>query len=333
MKYMEAISEIDSVMGRINTHPEYSGCVLREKYKAIREEAEKHSLAIELDSEGLNDKIHGNKDRTKFLRRLKSAEDYLLREGVDQITLSKLGHMIAPRNHPYEGFRRIGGVIINSREGASYKTPEPVEVMPQIFDLVDFLRNSQFHPVVRASNAHMEMVRIHPYEDGNGRAARLLQNLCLQERGYPPAVIHADERRDYFKVIGDLWKDRIERTSSPYNPSRAENEFYDFIASKVLDSAVQLENELKGRRMYNISLEGVENFGAVRTLANRIRSHGKIFSGSGLSVAVNKKNSFKKGSSLRVTGDITQEELRKALSKFAVDYGIKFTINLNKKFC
>ncbi len=54
----------------------------------------------------------------------------------------------------------------------------------------DFLRwlttRGSLHPVAFAGEAHYRLVTIHPFVDGNGRTARLLMNLLLLMRGYPP---------------------------------------------------------------------------------------------------------------------------------------------------
>jgi Fic family protein len=57
------------------------------------------------------------------------------------------------------------------------------------------------HPAVTGALAHYNMVRIHPFDDGNGRGARLLMNLILMRRGYPPAIIRNDEREDYLDAL------------------------------------------------------------------------------------------------------------------------------------
>ena len=64
------IRNVDEVVSRINTHPEYSACVNREEHHALREEAEKHSLDIELLNEG---KKLSRKERATFLSRLDGA--------------------------------------------------------------------------------------------------------------------------------------------------------------------------------------------------------------------------------------------------------------------
>jgi Fic family protein len=53
------------------------------------------------------------------------------------------------------------------------------------------------------------MVRIHPFDDGNGRGARVLMNLILLKKGCFPAVIRVDQRQDYIEALqvadnGDL---------------------------------------------------------------------------------------------------------------------------------
>ena len=40
------------------------------------------------------------------------------------------------------------------------------------------------HPVLVAATLHDELVRIHPFVDGNGRTSRLLMNLYLLRKGY-----------------------------------------------------------------------------------------------------------------------------------------------------
>jgi Fic family protein len=57
------------------------------------------------------------------------------------------------------------------------------------------------HPVEFAAIIHKELVTIHPFIDGNGRAARLLMNLALLQAGYPLAIIPPVLRRDYLDTL------------------------------------------------------------------------------------------------------------------------------------
>jgi Fic family protein len=62
------------------------------------------------------------------------------------------------------------------------------------------------HLVEFAAIIHKEFVTIHPFIDGNGRAARLLMNLALLQAGYPLAIIPPVLRRDYLDALNKTQK-------------------------------------------------------------------------------------------------------------------------------
>lgn len=53
------------------------------------------------------------------------------------------------------------------------------------------------------TRAHMILVRIHPFFDGNGRVARLVANLPVLRGGLPPIVIPSARRSDYIDLLWD----------------------------------------------------------------------------------------------------------------------------------
>jgi fido (protein-threonine AMPylation protein) len=57
------------------------------------------------------------------------------------------------------------------------------------------------HPLEHAAVHHAWLERIHPFVDGNGRVGRLILNCMLLQHGYPPAVIHVDQRRRYLRGL------------------------------------------------------------------------------------------------------------------------------------
>ena len=71
-------------------------------------------------------------------------------------------------------------------EGGSkaYQPPHQSDVPPLMRELVVALRESELHPVLKAGVAHLQLVAIHPFVDGNGRTARLLATLILQHEGW-----------------------------------------------------------------------------------------------------------------------------------------------------
>lgn len=68
-----------------------------------------------------------------------------------------------------------------------FKPPVNKEVPKLIEDLIEWLNSKEvkeIDPVIEASIAHYEFVRIHPFIDGNGRTARVLASLILFLRGF-----------------------------------------------------------------------------------------------------------------------------------------------------
>jgi Fic family protein len=49
--------------------------------------------------------------------------------------------------------------------------------------------------------AHRRLVEIHPFNDGNGRTARLLMNLILICAGYPPIPVRPQDRLEYIRAL------------------------------------------------------------------------------------------------------------------------------------
>lgn len=58
-----------------------------------------------------------------------------------------------------------------------------------------------FHPIAVATIAHYNLVRIHPFGDGNGRVARLLMNAILLRAGYLPSIIPLERRAGYLEAL------------------------------------------------------------------------------------------------------------------------------------
>lgn len=79
-------------------------------------------------------------------------------------------------------------VIKDSSTGqVKFIPPLPIELPYQVKEFLSWLNTTEgksTHPVLRASIAHYELVRIHPFVDGNGRVARAFATLILFREGY-----------------------------------------------------------------------------------------------------------------------------------------------------
>lgn len=79
--------------------------------------------------------------------------------------------------------------------------PNHLRVSALLDDLANDIRNDSNPPCLKAAWAHLRLVSIHPFVDGNGRTARLLMNLILLQSGYPPAVIRKRDRLKYLQLL------------------------------------------------------------------------------------------------------------------------------------
>ncbi len=77
----------------------------------------------------------------------------------------------------------------------------PGEVEKLVALIVEQEKTRRTHPVELAATAHYELTRIHPFDDCNGRGARILMNLILMRTGFPPVVIKMEERRQYLTAL------------------------------------------------------------------------------------------------------------------------------------
>jgi len=85
--------------------------------------------------------------------------------------------------------------------GSTVIMPNALKVPELMKGFVSWLHNNTNHPVVLAVDVHFKLVSIHPFVDGNGRAARLLMNMILMQAGYPPAIIRKEDRKRYIDSI------------------------------------------------------------------------------------------------------------------------------------
>ena len=87
------------------------------------------------------------------------------------------------KNPEYEGKFRDTRVFIGNlhTQKINYMPPDAYKVPYLVDELLDWLNNStdEMYPVIIAGILHYELVRIHPFVDGNGRTSRLMATLIL----------------------------------------------------------------------------------------------------------------------------------------------------------
>ena len=99
--------------------------------------------------------------------------------------------------------------VILSRGKVIYTPPGPKEARPLTQALLAWLEKGgkKVHPIVSSACAHYELVRIHPFLDGNGRAARSLAVWVLYHRGFDTQHLFAvdqfykEDHQGYYEAI------------------------------------------------------------------------------------------------------------------------------------
>ena len=87
-------------------------------------------------------------------------------------------------------------------KGATHIPPDYLKV-PELMEklVLNFENWNEFHPIIQAALLHGELVKIHPFVDGNGRTSRLLMNLDLMNQGYNPVIVKKENRLEYYEAL------------------------------------------------------------------------------------------------------------------------------------
>ncbi len=85
--------------------------------------------------------------------------------------------------------------------GTKHEPVSPYLIIPKMEELVINYNNSKEDIITRLAILHLEFESIHPFIDGNGRTGRLLINLELMKKGYPPIDIKFKDRLKYYEAF------------------------------------------------------------------------------------------------------------------------------------
>ncbi len=239
------IEEIDRLKEELDALRPLPPDVLGQIEQKLRIESNYHSNAVEGNSLTLGETrsliLHGLTARGKPMRdhldieghdeAVKAMEDAVRRnELLNEVFIRNL-HKVLLRE-PYEndaitqdgqpikrriaiGEYKIQPNNMRTSTGEIYYFTPPDQVKPAMGDLIDWYRKQEDegeHPIVIAATFHYRFTRIHPFDDGNGRMARLLMNMILIKHGYTVAVVPVEQRDQYIGMLeqADKTEDLVE---------------------------------------------------------------------------------------------------------------------------
>ena len=89
--------------------------------------------------------------------------------------------------------------------GEIFRFATPEETPVKMHDLVksynEKSKEEGVNPIILAARFHYDYIRIHPFDDGNGRTARILMNFILLSFKYPPVIVKTEDKHNYFAAL------------------------------------------------------------------------------------------------------------------------------------
>jgi Fic family protein len=130
---------------------------------------------------------------------------------------------------------------VETQTGEMFYFASPEETPAKMHDLLEWYREisekEEIHPVFVAAIFHYKFISIHPFDDGNGRVARILMNLILMQKGYLPTIIKTTKKNEYLSALQQA-------------DGGEQGEFVNYIAEQLIDS---LNLYLRGAKGENIN--------------------------------------------------------------------------------
>ncbi len=142
---------------------------------------------------------------------------------------------------------RTGPVGVTGSDGRiRYQAPDADEVPGLMAEVIEWLHNGDrnAHTVVRAAMAHLHVVSVHPFRDGNGRISRIIQSLVLAQEGLMSPEFGSIEEylgqhtADYYAALN-------EAHGPTYQPERDASNWVAFCVNAHLSQARQRLIQIK----------------------------------------------------------------------------------------
>ncbi len=157
-----------------------------------------------------SDKVRAiTNQRNAFLKVLAMAKEQI---EMDETNLKDLHSILA------DGMKNVSGGLyrnVNISVRGSNHTPCSHE---KVYDRMDkyftYLKEASKEDILEyISYSHLQLAKIHPFLDCNGRLARLVLNYELLVNGFKPVIITYKERDTYFKVLETF---KVEKDIKPF---------------------------------------------------------------------------------------------------------------------
>ena len=221
------LDQIELVKQFLEEDPRYSLIRAHKALDIVKRDANHHSVKIEC----LGEK---QRVRNKAIAGSTLAQGFFSRNYQGNLSGQVLIDCAALINGTDSGrYRTLQSKAFNGNRPIIYPDDVPEQIalfLPE--------NNGIGNPVEKALHAHFNILRIHPFDDGNGRVARLVQNGILDSHRYPSIVLTQPERSVY---LSTLQAAEMEYRESDRQSGRKQSKFYNFLALKLRDSLLEVK--------------------------------------------------------------------------------------------
>lgn len=171
------------------------------------QEMKAHDLALKIIREAAEDS-----DFTLTQKFIKEINEIILVEPFYNDAITADGKRTQKLITPGQYKKTANSVLMANGEMFFYPSPEETPAL--MSDLIDWYENEskeqQLHPAYLAALFHYKFVRIHPFDDSNGRTARLVMNYILLKNDYAPLVIESIDKKNYLIALNEADSGNIE---------------------------------------------------------------------------------------------------------------------------
>ena len=173
---------------------EYPNITLKEVDDVLNGEKTQNCLLISNHLNGLNfiiDMVKNGDDYTE--NKLKDLHEILMKGIID-----------------------VSGLYRNvdiSIKGSNHTPPSHIKVYDRMGKYFDYLAAPTSDLLEYIAYSHLQLAKIHPFLDGNGRCARLVLNYELMKNGLAPVYILPEERNKYYDCLEEF---KVNKDSNPF---------------------------------------------------------------------------------------------------------------------
>lgn len=178
-----------------------------------------NNLKEQLSIKNAQMEAQNEEEAVEYLKNLKISLDFVIEEIIThtnfekELQLFQLLRLVSPETnaiHPNKYRQTLVQI-------GAHICPEP-SLVPRLVSELFYRIQSIANPIVKAIYFHHELIRIHPFVDGNGRVTRIAKNWMLMYDLYPPIFINdAPQKKEYISTLSGSFNELLK------NPTKWNN--------------------------------------------------------------------------------------------------------------